>query len=1235
MNFLNIILNGNLVEGHEGETIFDLAARHGLEIPTLCHDNRLEPFSSCYVCVVQVAGMRGLQPSCSTRIAEGMKIDTHNEKVRKSRKMALELLVSNHYADCVAPCRQTCPAGVDVQGYISMISKGLYREAVQIIKDTNPLPAICGRVCVRPCELACRRNLLDEESVGIDYLKRYAADIDLDSNDRFVPHKKPTTGKKVAVIGAGPAGLSAAFFLAKEGHQVAIFEASDAPGGMLRYGIPEYRLPNNIIDKEIEGITDLGVTIEYAKRLGNNLLYKDIKTQFDALVLAIGSQAGTRIGCENDNAKNIFSGIDFLRNMEVTGEKYNLSGKRVGVIGGGNTAMDCCRTAIRCGASEVTVIYRRTEKEMPANPIEIHESKIEGVHYRFLTAPARVNTNSNGELESLTCFRMELGEPDASGRQRPIKVEGSEFDIPLDIILAAIGQKTVVDFIDDINQHSDIPLELNKWGDIAADPETLRTSIPNTFACGDSVTGPATLIEAIAQGKKAALGCHLYLEKLPPTALQKEFLSKRDNFQKQLPKDYKGLYQSLYHEPMPVLSANERNNFHEVELGYSAPNAMHEAARCMECGCGALYSCKLKEYATQYQASQNRFDGTFANHTVKFDHPLIEIDNNKCILCSRCIRICNELAGANALGLINRGFNTYVAPALELPLAETPCESCGLCIDTCPTGAISENVPFKLAAVPLDTFHTICTACSIGCQVVLHHKGGFFVKATGTIGKGNPDGSICRFAKFGYRLWNKSERITKPLMRKENKLVEVTFEEAFEKIREKISTSKPDQNSFFIGGNVTNENALLIKKFAQSVVKSKNISSFYNWHQHSDVKFHKHANASIENLQSVKNVYLVASELNLEHAVLGFAINALQVKQKLKLHIVTTLENSAMERKANAVIRIKNYQYFLLAANHLALSHNMVDTEYLSLNALGVEEYKKDLLSENLESLMQQAGCNYSELFEFVQNNFLNSDSIILYSESCLGSEELREINNFANLCRKSENTKSRLICLSEILNAKGVGSIIGNQAIGNNSQPLNLGQIDYNGCEAYSDELSQKALLEAGAIANAFIFGEDPIGCANDKQSVKELFAKLDFLVVNDCFLTETAKMADVVLPAQLPFEQSGNFVNYQNQELSVIASHPSPVEMSMQEQIYALAAKLDMDFTILSHAELSHEANNLIQGKSKESAPIYKFILSSPEKNILPQFSHGCDYFKKYLQEFFHQQLTQTNSHEIVQQH
>ncbi|PLX15694.1 MAG: hypothetical protein C0599_16430, partial [Salinivirgaceae bacterium] len=490
---VNIILNGKHTTANAGDTILKVANEHGIDIPTLCYDERLKPNSSCFVCVVEVDqnGKKGMQPSCSTFVSEGMHINTSNDAVKKSRKTALELMLSNHYADCVGPCTVECPAGVDVQGYISLIEKERYSEAIALIKETNPLPAICGRVCVRPCEVACRRNLLEEDhAVGIDYLKRFAADKDMQNEHYVKPVIAESTGKKVAIIGAGPGGLSAAWFLQQKGHQCDIFEAQPHAGGWLRYGIPEYRLPNDILDKEVSRITELGVNIHYNQKLGDNLSYATLDKEYDATILTIGSQRGTLLRAEGEDAEGVFSGIDFLRNMEMTGQRYDFKGKKVAVVGGGNTAMDCCRTAIRCGSTDVKIIYRRTEKEMPANPIEIHESKLEGVVYDLLTNPVKVNQTEDGKVKSMTLIKMELGEPDESGRRRPQPIEGSEYDEEFDYILAAIGQKTEINFLEDVNKNaSNGELKANRWGDIDANKDTLQTGIPSMFAAGDGVTG--------------------------------------------------------------------------------------------------------------------------------------------------------------------------------------------------------------------------------------------------------------------------------------------------------------------------------------------------------------------------------------------------------------------------------------------------------------------------------------------------------------------------------------------------------------------------------------------------------------------------------------------------------------------------------------------------------------------------------------------------------------------------
>ncbi len=1235
-NQYNVVLNGTIVKGMPGETILELARRNGISIPTLCHDDRLEPFTSCYLCVVEVKGMRGHQPSCSTKISEGMEVITDNAGIRKSRKMALELLLSNHYADCIGPCKQTCPAGVDVQGYISLIDKGLYNEAVALIKETNPLPAICGRVCVRPCEAECRRNLMDEGApVGIDYLKRFAADYDLDSPTKYVPVVEPTTGKKVAVIGAGPGGLSAGYFLQTKGHQVDIFEAAPKSGGWLRYGIPEYRLPNDILDKEVKNITDLGVNIFYNKKLGDNLSYQELKDKYNSVILTIGSQKGTGVGCEGDDAGNVFSGIDFLKNMEVTGQRYNFAGKTIAVIGGGNTAMDCCRTSIRCGAEKVYVIYRRTEKEMPANPIEIHESKLEGVEYMFLTLPKVINKKENGDIKSITCLKMELGEPDASGRRRPIPVEGSDFDVPVDYVLAAIGQKTDVNFIDDINKNTtEGELKINRWGDIDAGKTTLQTGIPSMFAAGDGVTGPATIIEAIAQAKTASTSAHQFMMGLPLKPAEKPFTSKKENFKKQVQADYLDWFDHQVREEMPVLGADQRNNFKEVELGYNGEEvAKHEANRCLECGCVAFFDCDLQKYATEYMAQQKSFEGEYKEYKVDFRHPYIEIDNNKCILCSRCVRICHEVVGANALGLVNRGFDTVVAPSLGDSLSDTSCESCGMCISTCPTGAISENVIFKPGPVKTLTADTICNYCSIGCAITLHHKNNFIFGVTGKQGIVNQDGNLCKYPKFGYRYINDGRRIKTPLLKVNGEFREITFEEAFSIIKDKITGVNADANAFFSGARLTNEEIYLVNKLARGGAKTNNISSFHYLGRGagyiSDSKF----NVPFENLKDASRIIVFGTRIQDDHAVAGFFVNNARAMKKTPVTYISTLETTFIEHKVDEIIGIKSYYHFIKALNHYILSSGWENALFLRDRVEGFEAYKANLLKESFESLLEKAGVSKDAVIEFAKKYNEELNAVIIYSEKEISSATSLELFNLAMITGKLSKTANGLISLKEKNNSHGLFDMGAYPSLGTGGIPVD----DPSLIQRLKDKWKVADLpgnvspsigndLQDGKISNLFIFGEDPVGCAEDKEAVKMMLEKAKFIMVQDYFMTLTAANADLILPASFPAETGGSYTNTQKVIQEFEASVPCRIGMNNIEQMAGLLKKFGFDglafpkyvlmeiITLLPKAEINNH--------TEERTTMMKLV-STPGDDFQRIFSCGCDAVVKYFDEEFAQAI------------
>lgn len=1223
---VNVILNGKKVTGNRGESILELARRYGHDIPTLCHDPRLEPYTSCYVCVVEVEGMRGLQPSCSTKIMAGMQIITDSERISRARKTALDLLVSDHYADCIGPCKETCPAGVDVQGYISLIEKGQYHEAVGLIKETNPLPAICGRVCVRPCEVACRRNLLDEGApVGIDYLKRFASDIDLFSSHKWKPEIKENTGKKVAVIGAGPGGLSCGFFLCKEGHMVDIFEAAPMAGGWLRYGIPEYRLPNDILQKEVDNITEMGVQIFYNKKLGDHLKYKDIRKKYDAMILAVGSQKGTMIGCEGEDAENVYSGIDFLKEMEITGKKHDFKGKKVAVVGGGNTAMDCCRTSIRCGADKVYIIYRRTENEMPANPIEIHEAKLEGVDYQFLTNPVRINHTKDGKVKSMTCLKMELGPPDASGRRRPVPVPGSEFDIEMDVVLAAIGQRTMIGFQDEVNAElNGEELKVNRWGDIDANPGTLQTAVHNIFAAGDGVTGPATLIQAIAQARIASHSCDQYLRGKAVEPFREEFFSKKDNFKPQVTEDYEGSFAAQQREEMPTLKPGKRMNFKEVELGYdSEETAKHETQRCLECGCTALFTCDLKKYSTEYDARQKIYKGEFKEHKIDFRHPYIEIDNNKCILCARCVRICHEVAGADALGLVNRGFDTLVAPSMGDSLQDSPCESCGLCISTCPTGAISENTFFKPGPVKLTTAQTICNYCSVGCTVSLDHKNQFVMQVSGAEGLVNKDGNICKYPKFGYNYLNDKSRIIKPLLKISGRFKEVSYKKAFKLIVERISSVNPDENAFFAGGRLTNEEMYLIQKLARVGAKTNNVSSFHYLNRGDGYKSNSRSNVPFEQISGASKIYLIGSEVNMDNAVAGFMINKAQIKHKVPVVLVTGRNDSAMKHKADEVMQIKSYYHFIKAVNYYLVANNFQNALFIKDNCENYEEYKEQLLKENFVDLIEKSGVKFmDQAIEFAKEYNREMNAIVVFSEKELSSNACTELFNMAMITGKLGKTGNGLISLKEKNNSQGLYDMGVCMDLGVGGKPVNDKELVARMKKLWKVNRLPKTVnhdiydcLERAKLKNLFIFGEDPLGCSQNKVHSAGWLSIADFVVVQDYFMTETAALADLILPASFPVESGGSFTSTQKVVQTFEPQFTPRVEKLSWQQLTAILKMVGSEQRS-SVGEILTEALSLLPSDNKKEKFDFTFTASD---NFNRLYEYGCDYIVKRFDEDF----------------
>lgn len=673
---IKVTVNGREIEVYDNLTILQALLQEDIHIPHLCYDIRLERSNgNCGLCVVELEG-RDVK-ACQTPIKEGMVICTNSPKLENYRKIRLEQLLSDHNADCVAPCVMTCPANIDIQSYLRHVGNGNYEAAIRVIKDNNPFPIVCGRVCPHTCEGECRRNLVDSP-VAINYVKRFAADWDM-SRGPWIPDTKPSTGKKIAIVGAGPSGLSAAYYSAIEGHDVTVFERQPHAGGMMRYGIPEYRLPKVTLDKEIDIMKKMGVKIMTGKSLGTHIRLEDLNNDFDCVYLAIGSWRATPMHLEGENLEGVWLGIQYLE--QVTKGMDIKLGDNVVVIGGGNTAIDCARTALRKGAKSVKLIYRRTREEMPAEPYEVEEALHEGVEMLFLMAPNKIVMN--GGKKTLHCMEMQLGEPDRSGRRRPVPVEGSDILIDADTIIGAIGQSTNTQFL-----YNDMPVKLNKWGDIEINGHTMQTSELKIFAGGDCVTGPATVIQAVAAGRHASDAMNSFLMKGYVREENADYSCSRGSME-DIPKWEFEEMPKMSRVKMPDLSIGQRkNNFNEVELGLSEEMAREEARRCLKCGCKERFSCDLRKEAQDHKIEYVNPIHERPYIPIVDDHPFIIRDHNKCISCGRCIAACAEIEGPDVLTYYTKHGRQLVGTKSGLPLQETDCVSCGQCVNACPCGAL-------------------------------------------------------------------------------------------------------------------------------------------------------------------------------------------------------------------------------------------------------------------------------------------------------------------------------------------------------------------------------------------------------------------------------------------------------------------------------------------------------------------------------------------------------------------
>ena len=540
------------------------------------------------------------------------------------------------------PCQAACPLHMEIREYVDLIAQGRVMEALQVIRESNPFPSICAYVCTHPCEEVCRRGQVDKP-IAIRALKRFAVEF---GGDRMIrPEVETTHAERIAIVGSGPAGLSAAYYLRKLGYPVTIFEAYSELGGMLRVGIPKYRLPREILDTEVQRLIQMGIEI----RTNTPVISLDLlfKMGYKAIFVTVGAHQGLRLGIEGEESPGVVDGATFLREVNL-GLKPSI-GERVAVVGGGNAAIDAARTALRLGAREVKILYRRSREEMPADPSEVEQAIEEKVEVLFLMTPTKIE-REDGQL-GLTCMRMKLGEPDVSGRRRPVPIQGSEFSIKVDTLITAIGQAPQIP--------DNFRLRIGRGSTIRVDPVTLTTNREGVFAGGDAVTGPATVVQALATGRQSAFRINEYLQHRYPLVSKDEGETLTGDL---LPKTIEMIRKLKRFEP-PILSPQERaKEFEPVELVYDWESAINEARRCLRCGMGA---------------------------EILFQ--------DKCATCLTCLRIC-----------------PYHVPYLDdsgtVQIPADQCQACGICVAECPAKAIVLRKPQDRRHIDEELNHALKSA---------------------------------------------------------------------------------------------------------------------------------------------------------------------------------------------------------------------------------------------------------------------------------------------------------------------------------------------------------------------------------------------------------------------------------------------------------------------------------------------------------------------------------------------